>query len=81
MATHVFHGRRKWGHNYNILQVEDGGQRLQIAGWCADRIEGGDTLVLSSGLSPSTYKVDTIEHQSDPPDMFFAWCDYEGGRD
>lgn len=72
---------RTWGHNYEVLQVIDGGQQLRVAGWgpfLGGRIVVGDFLLIQ-GKEPGSstrYQVTKIEPQMDPGDMWFADLDF-----
>ncbi len=71
------HDYRKghWGHDAIVTQVSDGGQAVRVAGW-GPGITEGDFLMLKG---PSSYRVDAIRYESDPPDMWFATCTYAPG--
>lgn len=81
LRTHDY-TRRCWGHNYEIVQVIDGGQQLRVAGWgplAGPRIAEGDYLLLQ-GKEPGSstrYQVAKIEPQMDPGDMWFADLDFK----
>lgn len=74
--THDFGpGRRGWGHDYSITKVHDGGQRIQASGWGDDGtiIKEGDYLLLDKDGQRSTrYRVEKIDREMDPNDMWHA---------
>lgn len=77
--THDFGpGCRTWGHDYAITRVRDGGQTIQASGWGSDGprdIAAGDYLLLESPdpkRRSTRYRVDTIRHEADPSDQWFA---------
>lgn len=65
---------RAWGRNYNILKIEDGGARIQIAGWATPRPDDGDFLILGNGGETTRYQAEKVETCGNPDDMFFAEC-------
>ena len=70
MMTHDFSLTYK-GHNYNILDLEEGGLKGKLCGW-ASGISQGDFLILKNGSSTTRYLVDSIRYERDPADMWFA---------
>jgi hypothetical protein len=75
--THDFGpGRRRWGHDYCVDKVVDGGQQIRASGWGHDgrMIQEGDYLLLAAkgGQRSTRYQVQKIERVMDPPDMWFA---------
>jgi hypothetical protein len=70
VTTHDF-TKKAWGHNVEVMAVIDGGLGLRVAGW-AHGVERGDLLLLPNGQSTTRYRVEQIDHQSNPRDMWFA---------
>ena len=68
--THDF-STREWGHNYNILNISDGGMEIDIAGW-GRGLSDDDYIIIQNGNDTTRYKLDSIEYKHDPPDMWFA---------
>lgn len=63
---------RTWGHNYNIVEIVDGGQQLRLAGW-GRGLRVGDYLLLQNGEGSTRYQVgDDLRYERDPGDMW--WC-------
>lgn len=60
-----------WGHDCNILNVLDGGQRLRASGW-GRGISAGDYILLKNGEGSTRYQVSSIGYRLDPGDMWFA---------
>lgn len=64
-------GKRRWGHDYTIMAVHDGGKRLRLSGWGCG-IRANDFLLLDNRGDPTRYKVETIEYMINPRDQWFA---------
>lgn len=62
--------KRGWGHDYTFSPI-DAGQCGRMSGW-GRGIEAGDYLLLDNQGSSSRYRVDRIEYQMNPRDMWFA---------
>ena len=62
---------QSWGNNYNVLEIQDRGMRVNLVGWCKG-IKSGDYLLLKQGAGTTRYLVDSIRYESDPDDMWFA---------
>ena len=62
---------KAWGCNYNVMQIHDGGMRVDLAGWHSD-IKNGDFLLLKQTNGTTRYLVESIRYCSNPADMWFA---------
>jgi hypothetical protein len=62
---------KSWGCNYNVMQIHDGGMRVDLAGWHSG-IKNGDFLILKRYEGTTRYLVESIRYESDPSDMWFA---------
>jgi hypothetical protein len=72
--THDFVGLRTWGHDYTVSKVRDGGLEVSGASWTPSKISVGDYLILEnkgSRTGGSRYRVASVRHVQDPPDMAF----------
>lgn len=72
-ATHDL-STRKWGRNYNIVQIIDGGAKLRAAIWATPLPQDGDYLILRGDRPGHTtrYSIDQIEPCWHPGDMAFV---------
>jgi hypothetical protein len=69
---------RSWGNNY-IFRPREQGQFAHMNGWRSG-LCAGDVLVLyGEGGQRAAYIIDSIQYESDPPDMFSAELHYEHG--
>jgi hypothetical protein len=68
--THDF-SAREWGHNYNILDIKNEGLEINIAGW-GRGLSNDDYIIIRNGDDTTRYKLDAIEYEHDPSDMWFA---------
>jgi hypothetical protein len=59
------------GCNYNVMEIHDGGMRVDLAGWRSG-IKNGDFLILKQTDGTTRYLVESIRYESDPNDMWFA---------
>lgn len=60
---------RIFGHDYVIHRIIDGGKMLEMSGW-GRNIKMNDFILLSNGESSTRYKVNRIEYERDPQDMW-----------
>jgi hypothetical protein len=60
-----------WGHDYTIRAVIDGGRRLLLTGW-GEGVRRGDFILLDNKGRSTRYRIDAIEYDRDPPDMWKA---------
>jgi hypothetical protein len=70
MDTHDY-SAREWGRNYSIIETEDEGLQLRLAGW-GKGISADDYIIIKNGDGTTRYKIDSIEYKRDPADMWFA---------
>lgn len=63
--------RRRWGHNYEITKIIDGGMTLKISGW-GRGISKGDFIILPNGAETTRYQIASIEYHMNPTDMWNA---------
>jgi len=63
--------RRGWGHNFNVVQIEDGGQRLKLAVWMPEFPGEGDYLLMPNKGDTTRYQVDAVKPCWNPSDMAF----------
>jgi MioC protein len=66
--THNYTERR-WGKDYSIIAIEDGGLSLALSGW-GRGIRSGDYIIIKNGDDTTRYMFDTISYHSDPSDMW-----------
>jgi hypothetical protein len=66
---------RSWGRNFTIIEIFDGGMRLDIMGW-GYGISKGDFLILPNGNETTRYLIKFIEYKSNPPDMWQAMVEF-----
>lgn len=70
-TTHDY-TRRRWGHDFVIREVHDGGQGLDLSGW-GRGIAAGHRLILPESDNDHTcYTVTEIEYCLAPSDMWHA---------
>ena len=70
--THDF-SHPRWGHNIEIINIENGGLRLKIAGWSAPRPTGSDYVILKNPEGGAArYQLENVRLCDDPEDMWFA---------
>ena len=70
MNTHDY-SIREWGHDYNIIGIENEGLSIRIAGW-GRGISNNDYIILKNGNDTTRYQIENIEYKRDPSDMWFA---------
>lgn len=63
--------QQMWGHAVTITEVKDGGKQARCYGF-GHGVSKGDYILLANGSYSTRYQVETIEHKSDPSDMWFA---------
>jgi hypothetical protein len=68
--THDF-TETAWGHNLSILNIEDGGLSITLAGWGMG-LSNDDYIIIKNGDDTTRYKLDSVEYKRDPTDMWFA---------
>lgn len=68
--THDYRDRR-WGHDYVIHRIYEGGMRLDMGGWGLG-LRAGDYILMNNASGETRYQIATIKYQDDPPDMWFA---------
>jgi MioC protein len=61
---------RYWGHDYTWTP-EEGGLKGRLTGWHTPRLRKGDFVVIGKDEG-SRYRIDEIEHYSNPSDMYTA---------
>ena len=64
-------GLRKWGHDYTIMGIHDGGKRLNVSGW-GDGLREGHYILLQQGDGSTRYLIKEVSYYSDPDDMWKA---------
>ena len=62
---------KTWGCNYNVMEIHNGGMRVDLTGWRSG-IKNGDFLILKQTDGTTRYLVESIRYESDPNDMWFA---------
>lgn len=72
-------GHRCWGHNYEIMNVIDGGQRLRLAVWSSTRPRVGDHMLLSNKDHSTRYQITNVDYppHMDPDDMYFVDASFD----
>lgn len=61
-----------WGHACNVLEVIDGGQKLELAGF-GYGVKKGDFVILANRQGETTrYKITKIKYTFGVRDMWFA---------
>lgn len=61
-----------WGHTCNVMQVIDGGQKLELSGF-GYGVKRGDFLILADRHGNTTrYKITKIKYNMNPHDLWFA---------
>lgn len=68
--THDY-SNRYWGHDYATMAILDDGQVLRLAGW-GYGLNIGDYLILQNGAWTTRYRIEMVEYQLDPKDMWFV---------
>jgi hypothetical protein len=68
--------RRAWGCNYNILKIENSGQRLQLATWSTPTPLEGDYLILKDAEQTTRYRAAKVDYCGDPHDMCFVDAEF-----
>lgn len=74
MTIHDYR-RRYWGHDYAILEVNNGGLDIKLIGW-GFGISEGDSLLIAHEHGEAHYEIESIEYKDDPPDTWFATATY-----
>tara|TARA_Y100001963_G_C6672968_1_gene396015 strand:+ start:300 stop:548 length:249 start_codon:yes stop_codon:yes gene_type:complete len=70
MKTHDY-SVRSWGHDYNILSINDNGLSLRLTGW-GYGLSDDDYIILKNGMDTTRYKIDEVRYENNPSDMWFA---------
>lgn len=70
MNTHDY-SVTSWGHNCDILSINDNGMSLRIAGW-GKGLSDDDYLIIKNGSGTTRYKIDKVRYETNPSDMWFA---------
>jgi len=70
MNTHDY-SVREWGHSYHIVDVENNGLSLRLAGW-GRGLSKDDYIILKNGDDTTRYQLNKVEYERDPADMWFA---------
>ena len=70
MKTHDY-SVREWGHNYNIIDIEDDGMSIRLAGW-GRGISNNDYIIIANGDDTTRYQISEVEYENNPTDMWFA---------
>ena len=60
---------RSWGHDYNIMSIENEGFNIKMCGW-GNGISNGDYIIIKNGSSTTRYVFDSIEYFDNPSDMW-----------
>jgi len=70
MSTHDY-SVREWGHNYQVIDVENNGLSLRLAGW-GKGLSDDDYIIIKNGDDTTRYQLIKVEYKSNPSDMWFA---------
>ena len=74
MKTHDY-SVKEWGHSYNIIDIENEGMSLRLAGW-GKGISNDDYIIIANGDDTTRYQISSIEYKNNPTDMWFASANF-----
>jgi hypothetical protein len=67
--------RRCCGHDFTILHIAEGGDKLRVVGWGMG-LRKGDYVLLPNKTQSTRYRIDSISYQADPADMWLAFLSF-----